>query len=358
MPARLRLALAAAAVLVLAAPAAARATLTFVRKPLHPVVWAANDDGSAKHRVGPGSSPRISPDGRTVVFLRTGGRKSGYRPDLMVAPVDGSAPPRRLIAGWREIYVFDWSPDSTTIAAVRGPEIHSRELVAFDVAGGAERTVARGYFSGVSFSPGSETIVYGRSGKEFSDQGDLFRAGPLDLTPPPPGPASEALPPFEVARITDDHRSLSPLWGPNDRIVFAKLLGAKQRRYGPKNELFLMDPRGRHVKRLTHTKVDPLLQGLFPLDWSTSGKQLLAEFEGQDTSYAVAVNPRTGRQRALTKDVERGFAGAALSADGRLVLGQTGGFEPGTRHDVVSVPFKGGRARVLAKNAFEPDWSR
>ena len=151
---------------------------------------------------------------------------------------------------------------------------------------------------------------------------------------------------------------IAPLWGPSGKIVFVKLLGAKQRKYGPKNELYLMSPSGSQVKRLTHTKVDSLLQGLYPTEWSANGKRLLAEFEGQDTSYAVTVNPRTGAQRPLDKAGEQGFVGTALSADGKTVLGFTGGFEPGPNHNVATVPYAGGKLKVLVHNAFEPDWSR
>ena len=119
-----------------------------------------------------------------------------------------------------------------------------------------------------------------------------------------------------------------------------------------------MNTQGGGVKRLTHTKVDPLLTGLFPTDWSANGERLLAEFEGQDTSYAVTVNPRTGAQRPVYKAVEQGFVGTALSSDGKTVLGFTGGFEPGPGHNVATVPYAGGKPKVLVKNASEPDWSR
>jgi len=119
-----------------------------------------------------------------------------------------------------------------------------------------------------------------------------------------------------------------------------------------------MDPSGGKVKRLTHTKVDPLLSGLSPTEWSANGRQLLAEFGGQDTSYAVTVNPKTGAERALTREREVGFVGIAISKDGRFVLGSLGGFEPGPRHRVVSIPYAGGKPKVLASNASEPDWSR
>jgi hypothetical protein len=161
-------------------------------------------------------------------------------------------------------------------------------------------------------------------------------------------------------RITKDHRSLDPLWGLNGQIVFVKQLADKSRKYGPKNDLFLMNQFGGQVKRLTHTKVDPLLQGLYPTEWSASGNRLLAEFEGQDTSYAVTVNPKTGAERALDKmgSGEQGFVGTALSKDGTTVLGFSGGFEPGPNHAVATIPYGGGKTRVLVKGGYEPDWSR
>jgi hypothetical protein len=161
----------------------------------------------------------------------------------------------------------------------------------------------------------------------------------------------------EPVRLTSDHRSSDPLWGP-EKIVFVKTIEAGKRKYAPKNELYLMNPQGKGVKRLTKTKVPQLLQGLFPTEWSADGSRLLAEFEGQDTSYAVLVNPKTGAQRPVAEAGENGFVGTALSADGKQALGFTGGFDPSGKHNVVSVPSAGGKPKVLVKNALEPDWSR
>jgi dipeptidyl aminopeptidase/acylaminoacyl peptidase len=332
-------------------PATAHSTLVFSRNPLNPSVWSAANDGSGARRLAPGSSPRISPDGQRVAFLHQG-KGSSSQPELMLIPADGGAPVSRLATGWREILSFDWSPDSASIAAVLGPGLGAKRLVLIDVVTGAQRTIARGFFSGVSFAPEGGQLVYGRAASEnFPPRGDVYR---LDLLPP----GAIGVAPEEPHRVTNDHRSLDPLWGPNGKIVFVKQLGAKQRRYGPKNELYLMNSAGKEVRRLTHTKVGPLLQGLSPTDWSSNGKRLLAQLGGQDTSYAVTVNPRTGAQRPLIEATEQGFAGAALSADGKLVLGATGGFEPGPDHTVATVPYGGGRPKVLAKNAFEPSWNR
>jgi Tol biopolymer transport system component len=349
---RIRRLIVGAAVLAafVVAPATSDATLVFTRNPLSPTVFVANDNGSSVRKVGPGSNPRVSPDGQTIAFYRSG---KGNRPaELMVAAATGDAA-RKLAGGWQDPFVFAWSADSTTIAVLLGPEVGKRRLTTIELATGTQHTIANGYFSGVSFSPqGSEQLVYARAASEsFPPRSDIYRADIL-----PPGAVSVAT--EEPQRITTDHRSSSPLWGPNDTIVFVKHLGEKKRQYGPKNDLFLMKPNGRGVKRLTHTKVDPLLSGPSPTEWSASGNRLLAEFGGQDTSYAVTVNPKTGAERALTKEREVGFVGTALSGDGKVVLGSLGGFEPGPGHKVVSIPYAGGGPKVLANNASEADWNR
>jgi Tol biopolymer transport system component len=334
----------------LVAPAASQATLVFTRNLFHPTVYVANDNGSAARKVGLGSNPRVSPDGQTIVFYRLG---KGRQPsELMVASTTGGAP-KKLASGWQDPFVFAWSSDSSRIAVLLGPEAGKQRLTVIDVATGVRQTIAGGFFSGASFSPqGSEQLVYAKAASEgFPARSDVYR---IDLLPP--GAVSVA--PVLPHRLTTDHRSSSPLWGPNETIVFVKHLGEKHRQYGPKNDLFLMNPQGSHVKRLTNTKVDPLLSGLSPTEWSSSGKHLLAEFGGQDTSYAVTVNPKTGAERALTREREVGFVGTAISKDGTAVLGSLGGFEPGPGHKVVAIPYRGGIPKVLADNAAEPDWSR
>jgi Tol biopolymer transport system component len=322
-------------------PASAHATLVFERGFSSPAVWVANDDGTGERRLASGSMPRISPDGSTVAYSVTP-PGSEYRPNLVVAPVSGGAA-RTLASGWRNPYAFAWSPDSKRIATVVGPELGAQQLVVIEVATGASRTIASGYFYGVSFSPDGNTLVYGRAVSEsYPQRSDIYTASVAGGVP---------------RAITSDHRSLSPLWGPRNRIVFVKLVEGKRRQYGPKNELYLMNPDGSGVRRLTHTKVGQLVQGLTPTQWSANGSRLLSEFGGQDTSYAVTVNPATGGQRALAGGPRGTFVGIGLSADGRTVLGSTGGPEPGPKHNIVAIPYGGGREKVLVRNGLYPDWS-
>jgi Tol biopolymer transport system component len=328
---------------LIAVPASAQATLVFTRNPLHTSVWVAKDDGSGARKLAAGREPHITPDGATVLYER-GQKSHGFRPELMAIDASGMGSPRVLLPNWAEPFVFAFSPDSTTAAAL-AVDGKQRRLVAIEISTGKAQTIAKGYFSGVSFSPNGEEVVYAKATSEtYPPRSDVFRT---------------SLATGKTTRLTNDHNSLSPLWGPKGTIAFTKLLHAKQRRYGPESQLFLMNEKGGQVRRLTHAKVAPLLSGLTPTDWSEDGKHLLAEFTGQDTSYAVVVDPKTGKERTLTKEREIGFVGAALSADGKTVLGSVGEFEgniPGRK--VMTIPYGGGRPRVLAKNASEPDWSR
>jgi hypothetical protein len=332
-----------AATALLALPAVAQATLVYVKNPFHPAVFAANDNGGGAFKVGPGTNPKVSPDGDAIAYQQEG---SGGKRVLKLAAAQGGGS-KTVLSNLQDGFYVTFSPDSKLVAAVRGPEIGKGKLALLDVTSGTLlRTVASGYFSGISFSPDSTELAYSvAQSEDFPAKTDVFTA-PIAAGKP--------------IQITKGGSSLDPTWGPTGKIVFAKQLGAKNRKYGPKNELFLMNPNGSGQKRLTHTKVDPLLQGLYPTAWSASGKQLLAEFEGQDTSYAVTVNPRTGAQKPLDKmgNGEQGFVGTAISQDGATVLGFTGGFEPSPNHAVATIPYGGGKAKTLVKNAFEPAWSR
>jgi Tol biopolymer transport system component len=326
---------------MLALPAAAGATLTYTKGFAKPNVFYAQNNGKGAHKVGSGRNSHVSPNGEWIVYEG----ESGNNVEMRLYSV-AAGKSERLLSPWREGFTFAWSPDSTQVAALTGGSSGPATLVVIDVETGKRTKVAKGYFNGVSFSPESDEVVFGVSnGAAYPEKSDIYR--------------------YTIATglskaLSHNKTSASPLWGPTGQIVFIRLLGAKQRQYGPKNELFVMNEDGQQISQLTHTKVDPLTQGLFPIGWSTSGKQLLTEYGGQDTSYAVAVNPVTGGERNLSPgNTETGLIGTAISADGKTVLGYTGGFEgpDGPHPKIVTVPFKGGKQKVLVKEAFEPSWN-
>lgn len=335
---KLVLALIAVAAL-LAVPAAAQATLAYSTNSLHPRVWVAQDNGKGAKRIGMGTDAKVSPNGELVAYERFG--RGGAEMKLYDVATGKTT---TLLKRWVETSTVAWSPDSTSLVAERGGELGKRTLYVVDVASGKLTRIATGYFEGVSYSPSGEEVVFGiGEAQTFPAKTDIVRA------PITGGPTSI---------LTHDGLSGAPLWGPQGQIVFVKRLGAKQRKYGPKNDLFLMNADGKAVKRLTHTKVAPLTAGLFPIAWSVSGKQLLTQFEGQDTSYAVTVNPATGRERSLSPgNSETGFTGVALSPDGKTVLGYLGGFlGSASQQKVASVPYGGGKPKVLVRRAFSPSW--
>lgn len=328
---------------MLAVPAAAQATLAYNTNVYHPHIWVSkNDDGKGAKAIGAGSNAKVSPDGKLVVFEREGAKGKG--PEMKLYDV-ASGKTKTIFSPWRESYTFAWSPDSTMVAALRGGELGKRSLYVVDVEIGKLTKIATGYFNGISFSPDSKEVVFGLESSElaYPPKTDLVRA-----------PVTGG----HTSTLTHDHVSGWPLWGPTGQIAFVKQLGAKQRKYGPKNDLYLMNANGKGVKRLTHTKVGPLVSGLFPTAWSASGNELLAEFGGQDTSYAVAVNPKTGKETNLSpSNSETGFVGVDLTPNGKTVLGYLGGFEgPGSQLKIASVPYKGGKAKILVRGGFSPSW--
>lgn len=157
------------------------------------------------------------------------------------------------------------------------------------------------------------------------------------------------------AQLTFDGRSTNPVWGPTQT---AYSNGPRRRSDFPQLNLWLMDPDGGNERQVTFLNVRPLVAGLNPVQWSASGQELLANFGGQDTSQAFAVDPLTGAARDLGAKSFDGTAPFALSHDGTTVLAQTGGVEgPGRGEATVTIPFAGGPPSVLVPGGLTPDWN-
>jgi Tol biopolymer transport system component len=327
-----------ALVAFLAIPAAANATLTFTKGNTKPKVYIAENNGKGAKSIGAGRNSRISPDGETVIYERETNQGSEMRLYSVAAKKS-----QRMLNPWTESFVFAWSPDSTKIAALTGPLNGAQTLLVIDTTTMKRTKIATGYFNGVSFSPTSEEIVYGVAPTfAYPGKSTIYREG-IDGT-------------GKVA-LSHDKISAYPLWGPKGQIVFARQLGAKSRKYGPANQLFVMDEDGEGISQVTHTKVDPLAQGLVPVAFSANGARLLTEFGGQDQGYGVAVSLVTGAEKKLTDDVETGFQGSAITADGSTILGTTGlGFGP-SHPKIVTMPWGGGPEKLLVADAYFPSWS-
>ncbi len=329
---------------VVAGPVAnAGATLAYVtggfptappRLPAPERVWSARDDGTGARRIATGDAPNVSPNGQRVLY----GTFTGAVPRLFVVPAAGGRS-RTLLRNWEDTAAVAWAPNSRTVAAVTGRELGTKRLILIDVASGRIlRTVATAPdFGSVSFAPGGTALAYtvtvGATGS------DIYTASAVGGAP---------------VALTHDHRSLAPVWGPR-WIVFSRSRPSPRRNDAPKLDLYLVEPSGGGLHRLTRTHPGFLLSGLVATAWSANGTRLLAEFTGQDTSYAETVNPVTGTVRRLGTAAQ-GLVGYGLSRGGRSVLATTGGPDPNDSN-VVVVPYTGGPLRVLARHARSPSWN-
>jgi hypothetical protein len=318
--------------LALLAAAPAHATLVYVKNPSseRPSVYVAADDGSSPRRVATGRSPAVSPDGQWIAYVAPGELE-----EVMLAPAAGGR--AQQVSRSRSVAQLRFSPNSTQL----GMSLAGR-LSVHDIPTATTFNAAVGSIRGFSFAPDSKSVAYATAGR--SDAPDAssdiyaieFDAGPR-------------------RRVTRDRMSLNPLWAPAGEIVFDRQRRREQD--APAYNLFGIQPDGGSLRRITSLRIPSLASGLVPIEFSADGRRLLAEFTGQDTAVAFAVSPRTGKTRALDTDAENGFVGFDISADGRTVLGHTGGPDPGARHNVVTVPYRGGDPTVLVRRAAYPDWS-
>lgn len=322
------------AVALWAAPAQAK--LVYVKRPAsaEPAVYVAKDSGKQPRRLGVGRAPTIAPNGDWVAWVTPPSGRS-QKETVVVKKLDGGS--HRFVLRARGVSSLRFSPDSAKVAAVTG-----KRLRVYDIAEDARHVVARGALRGYSFSPDSASIVYGRAVAD-----DLQARSDLYVVPAVGG---------EEQRLTRLRNAVNPVWGPEE-IVFDRF----KRRPGdaPAFNLWAVPPLAAdELRRLTRLTIPSLVSGLVPLELSGDGRRLLAVFTGQDTEVGFTVRMANGQTRALSRDFEMGLVGYDVSRDGRFILGHTGGPDPGAAHDVVRVPYGGGRAKVLVADAAYPDWTR
>jgi Tol biopolymer transport system component len=319
----------------------APAYVTFIEHPrsIDPSVAIAHTDGSGVRTLGHGSTALISPDGGSVAVVEDLPDNAGST--LSLYPSAGGAA-RQLYHSAAFINLLGWSADSRLLlAAVPSGLKETGPLLAITAASGATQTIARGVIQGASFSrAGSDDVVYALSHS-------LLTKAPVNLFTSSPNGG-------ERKQLTDDGHSLDPLWGPRG-IVFARF-STRGEDEAPINQLWSIDADGGGAKQLTHMSVGPLVEGLAPVAFSANGKHLLAVFSGEDTSASWTVD--LSGPTAVVSDLNKMYDGNVpdgISRDGKTILLSTG-FE-GSLGSVETLPWHGGRPKVLAKGGANASWN-
>ena len=286
-------------------------------------VWIADDDGGDRRRLTPGRSPRISPDGRWVAFVR------GRRPDLFLVRASGGR--ARFVRRWA--IPLEWTRDSRRIVVQRG-----RTLAIVDRERLRLTALDRGDVLGWSLSPGGRSLVYAIArrrtpGRICSDATDLYVV-----------PLAGGRP----RRLTSDGRSVFPLWG-RDAIAYARF--SRDRCSTP--EIWRVRADGSAKARIALTQSRFYRTGGYgvaPLAWMPGGRLMLAVRTEWGNEPAV-LDVRTGRITRI-----RGGYFNDVSRDGRFILATAGGAE--FPNDVVILG-PGGRRRVVDHGfVWGGDWNR
>jgi hypothetical protein len=311
-----------------------------------PKVWLASASGSESKLLGPGQQPLLAPDGQlvAVALFGTVNGLQEHGPAVGIYPASGAPIADYLNLETSTATPLAWSLDSRYLAvylqstATVGIAADS-SLDVIDTQTGTVTTITHGAIYGASFArDGSDSLVFGlaHSLSPFAAT-NLYMSEPNGLG---------------LHRLTSDGRSLNPVCGRN-YIAYDR---ERMRHLSPEYQIWLATPAGVRVRKLTHIAVGPLVQGLVPLAFSASASRLLTEFEGEDTSGAYAVNVTSGRARGITVDGQM-VQGAGISSDGSTLLVDMGSFEqPSSSGRIATVPFAGGRARVLIAHGAQASW--
>jgi hypothetical protein len=312
-----------------------------------PKVWIAAANGSAPKLLGLGQQPLLAPDGQSVAVALfgtvSGPQESG--PAIGIYPSSGAPIADYLSLEAATATPLAWSPDSRYLAVFAQSNATvgiaaSSSLDVIDTQTGTVTTIAHGEIYGASFArDGSDRLVFATARSLSSTARTNLYVAEADGA--------------GVHPITSDGRSLFPVWGPT-YIAYDR---ERPRRLSPEYQIWLATLTNPRVRKLTHVRVNSLAQGLVPLAFSATATRLLAEFVGEDTSEAFAVNAANGRARPLHVGREE-VQGAGISSDGSTLLLDTGSFEQAPSHGrIMTVPWAGGPPTVLVAHGAQASWN-
>jgi dipeptidyl aminopeptidase/acylaminoacyl peptidase len=227
--------------------------------------------------------PRMSPDGRWVVYVVAPVGRAGEHPvsGLWLAPADGSAPARELAGGPAEHRAPRWAADSGSVFFLSDrDERGTAQLYRIDLAGGSPERLTE-WSAGISDHaplPGSESVVVIAPDAADRTADPRVRVVRPRTDESGPRPAS--------ADTRHDHPSPSPVWDTQarpDRLWLLDLTTATLRPLGTLGD--------RHVQEVA---VRPDGEALAVFTWSCADRE-----PGVFEPGRHVVDPGTGATRDL-----------------------------------------------------------
>jgi TolB protein len=190
-------------------------------------------------------APSYSPDGARIAFDQDAGPSHPNVHGIFVANADGSDP-QRVTTGFATPEAYDtnaeWSPDGTRLTFTRVKNDHEAAVfvVGLDGRGLKRLTPWSLDAANADWSPdGSKLIFHSYYNAPPGKSANLF-------TIRPDGKRMTPLTHFSGG----DVQALGPSWSPDGtKILWHKLTPAV-------NQLFVMDTRGGHLRKLTHFPLD------------------------------------------------------------------------------------------------------
>jgi hypothetical protein len=304
------------------------------------IVWIARPTGLAERRLGPGGQPLVSPAGGHYVAA-SGDNSKGRA--LLIYSTMGGSPRSFFSSGQVSAEPLAWSADGRYLAvALLGTSVNSTRgsgLAVIDTSTWTATIVAKGIIYGASFDPT-------QAGKlVFASASSQLLNAPSNLRTVSPHGGSSTL-------LTHDGRSLNPVWGAKGIVFDREILRGVSK--APEYQLWLMH--GSESTELTSLKIGPLVDGLVPLAMSADGNRIVAEYVGEDTdeAWAVQIAPRSVKQVKVGKQYVQA---AGISTDGTRLLVDVGDFEQSSSRGAVdTLAFTGDHVVKVTQGA-DSSWN-
>ncbi|HVL91398.1 MAG TPA: S9 family peptidase [Actinomycetota bacterium] len=274
------------------------------------------------------TDPRLSPDGRTVACTvwRVDRDANAYRGAIWLTATDGSEPPRRLTSGEHRDGSPRWSPDGTMLAFVRtrgDVKDAEAQLCVLPLAGGEPRTLTdlKESVEDPSWSPDGSTLLFvARTHDPDDDERDERRRAPrritrlqfkLDSVGWTAGrrqhlytvPADGSAP---ATRITDgDFEDADPCWSPDGtQIAFCS---ARDEDWDTTmaRDLFVMPANGGEPRKLTASD-----GAASSPSWSPDGRRIAClwypvVFDDPRHTQVAVFDAASGERTVLTDSLDR-----------------------------------------------------